>query len=200
MEKQYEGMTDEQICVCAQADQEDAMDYLLEKYKSLVLKKSHTYYLMGGENEDLVQEGMIGLMKAIRSFEPHMNSSFASYAELCVSRQIYTAVKTAARNKHRPLNSYVSLYEPAEEGETDSVLLDTLYEEDAGPEELFLIKEAQQRLHGELYDHLSKYEKKVFDLFLEGYSSRQIAQALDKSEKSVDNAISRIKTKVRELE
>ncbi len=199
MDNRFDQMTDEQICQCIQEGEKAGIDYLLNKYKSMVKKKARQLYLIGGESDDLIQEGMIGLMKAIWDYKPQETVSFGAFAQICVSRQIYSAVRAAQRKKHQPLNSYVSLYEPAEDGENAPVLMDTLSEEGAGPEDSFFIKENREQAWQRLLDVLSPFEKKVLDLFMEGQSYGQIAMVLNKNEKSVDNAIQRIKKKAQHI-
>lgn len=199
MDCKYDKLTDEQICVYIQEGQKEGIDYLLNKYKGLVKQKARPFYLIGGESDDLIQEGMIGLMKAIRDYEPGGSMSFSGFAKLCISRQIVSAVRASQRKKHQPLNSYISLYEPAEDDENAPVLIDVLSENSAGPEDSFFIKENRELIWQQLYEALSPMERKVLDLFMEGKSYTQIAKQLNKDEKAVDNAISRIKRKAARL-
>lgn len=200
MESQFDKMTDEQICACIQGGQSDGLDYLLNKYKGLVKQRARSFYLIGGESDDLIQEGMIGLMKAVWDYKPDFVAPFSSFAQLCISRQLFTAVRVSQRQKHQPLNSYVSLYEPAEDDENAPVLLDTLVESGAGPEDFYFMKANRALIWQQLYETLSPMEKRVLELFIEGQSYAQIAQKLNKNEKSVDNAISRIKKKARQFQ
>lgn len=195
MESQFDRMSDEQICSCIQDGKKEGIDYLLNKYKGLVKQKARPFYLIGAESDDLIQEGMIGLMKAIWDYKPDFEMTFAGFAKLCISRQILSAVKASQRKKHQPLNSYVSLYEPAEDNENAPVLLDTLSEHRAGPEDSYFMKESRELIWQQLYETLSPMERKVLDLFMEGLSYGQIAKKLNKDEKAVDNAVSRIKKK-----
>lgn len=200
MDSRFERMTDEQICACIQSGQKEGIDFLLNKYKSLVKQKARPFYLIGAESDDLIQEGMIGLMKAIWDYKPESGQTFAGFARLCISRQILSAVRASQRKKHQPLNSYISLYEPAEDQENAPVLMDTLSEQGAaGPEDFYFMKENRELIWQRLYARLSPMEKKVLDLFMEGLSYAQIAHLLNKDEKSVDNAISRIKKKAARL-
>ncbi len=200
MDSQFNEMTDEQICRCIQQGQTAGIDYLLNKYKGMAKKKARQFYLIGGESDDLIQEGMIGLMKAIWDYDPDIGTDFAGFAQLCMIRQISSAVRAAQRQKHQPLNSYVSLYEPADDDENAPVLMDTLSESGAGPEDSFFIKENRERARQRLLDALSPLEKKVLDLFMEGQSYSQIARQLNKNEKAVDNAIQRIRKKAEVLQ
>lgn len=200
MDSQFNEMTDEQICRCIQQGQTAGIDYLLNKYKGMAKKKARQFYLIGGESDDLIQEGMIGLMKAIWDYDPDIGTDFAGFAQLCMIRQISSAVRAAQRQKHQPLNSYVSLYEPADDDENAPVLMDTLSENGAGPEDSFFIKENRERARQKLLDVLSPLEKKVLDLFMEGQSYSQIARQLNKNEKAVDNAIQRIRKKAEALQ
>ena len=200
MDSQFNEVTDEQICRCIQQGQTAGIDYLLNKYKGMAKKKARQFYLIGGESDDLIQEGMIGLMKAIWDYDPDIGTDFAGFAQLCMIRQISSAVRAAQRQKHQPLNSYVSLYEPADDDENAPVLMDTLSESGAGPEDSFFIKENRERARQRLLDALSPLEKKVLDLFMEGQSYSQIARQLNKNEKAVDNAIQRIRKKAEALQ
>src|SRR5699024_11176835 len=154
----FNEMTDEQICRCIQQGQTAGIDYLLNKYKGMAKKKARQFYLIGGESDDLIQEGMIGLMKAIWDYDPDIGTDFAGFAQLCMIRQISSAVRAAQRQKHQPLNSYVSLYEPADDDENAPVLMDTLSENGAGPEDSFFIKENRERARQKLLDVLSPLE------------------------------------------
>lgn len=199
MDSRFDKMSDEQICYWIQDGQKEGIDYLLNKYKWLVKQSARPFYLIGGESDDLIQEGMIGLMKAIWDYKPDSGIGFAGFARLCINRQIMSAVKASQRKKHQPLNSYISLYEPAENDENAPVLLDILSEHQAGPEDSYFMKENRELIWQQLYEILSPLEKKVLDLFMEGLSYGQIARQLNKDEKSVDNAVSRIKKKAGRL-
>ena len=173
-------------------------DYIMDKYKHVVRKKAKAMYLLGGENDDLIQEGMIGLFKAVRDYDETQEASFYSFAELCISRQIYTAIKLSQRQKHMPLNSYISLYSQGEDNEEDrqTPLIDQLQTlKDNNPEELFLDKEYFSVMEQELKQKLSDLESRVLHLHLMGEDYRSIARLLDKSPKSIDNALQRIKQK-----
>jgi RNA polymerase sporulation-specific sigma factor len=195
-------MTDEQLLCDYKNGNQEIMDYLMVKYKSMVRKKARAMYLLGGENEDLIQEGMIGLIKAVRDFDVTQKTSFSSFAELCVSRQMYSAIESSNRKKHLPLNSYVSLYEDSEEvGEGRSLpLIDTIESsKENDPEVLYFGKEYTEAFAEQLKELLSPLENHVLYLHLMGTDYRTIAELLGKSPKSVDNALQRIKTKAQKI-
>ena len=198
----YDRMTDEQLLCDYNNGNQEIMDYLMVKYKSMVRKKARAMYLLGGENEDLIQEGMIGLIKAVRDFDETQKTSFSSFAELCVSRQMYSAIEASNRKKHLPLNSYVSLYEDSEqEGEGRSLpLIDTIESsKENDPEVLYFGKEYTEAFAEQLKELLSPLENHVLYLHLMGTDYRTIAELLGKSPKSVDNALQRIKTKAQKI-
>ena len=198
----YDRMTDEQLLCDYKNGNQEIMDYLMVKYKSMVRKKARAMYLLGGENEDLIQEGMIGLIKAVRDFDETQKTSFSSFAELCVSRQMYSAIEASNRKKHLPLNSYVSLYEDSEqEGEGRSLpLIDTIESsKENDPEVLYFGKEYTEVFAEQLKELLSPLENHVLYLHLMGTDYRTIAELLGKSPKSVDNALQRIKTKAQKI-
>lgn len=198
----YDRMTDEQLLCDYKNGNQEIMDYLMVKYKSMVRKKARAMYLLGGENEDLIQEGMIGLIKAVRDFDVTQKTSFSSFAELCVSRQMYSAIEASNRKKHLPLNSYVSLYEDSEQvGEGRSLpLIDTIESsKENDPEVLYFGKEYTEAFAEQLKELLSPLENHVLSLHLMGTDYRTIAELLGKSPKSVDNALQRIKTKAQKI-
>lgn len=198
----YDRMTDEQLLCDYKNGNQEIMDYLMVKYKSMVRKKARAMYLLGGENEDLIQEGMIGLIKAVRDFDVTQETSFSSFAELCVSRQMYSAIEASNRKKHLPLNSYVSLYEDSEQvGEGRSLpLIDTIESsKENDPEVLYFGKEYTEAFAEQLKELLSPLENHVLYLHLMGTDYRTIAELLGKSPKSVDNALQRIKTKAQKI-
>lgn len=198
----YDRMTDEQLLCDYKNGNQEIMDYLMVKYKSMVRKKARAMYLLGGENEDLIQEGMIGLIKAVRDFDVTQKTSFSSFAELCVSRQMYSAIEASNRKKHLPLNSYVSLYEDSEQvGEGRSLpLIDTIESsKENDPEVLYFGKEYTEAFAEQLKELLSPLENHVLYLHLMGKDYRTIAELLGKSPKSVDNALQRIKTKAQKI-
>ena len=195
-------MTDEQLLCDYKNGNQEIMDYLMVKYKFMVRKKARAMYLLGGENEDLIQEGMIGLIKAVRDFDVTQKTSFSSFAELCVSRQMYSAIEASNRKKHLPLNSYISLYEDSEqEGEGRSLpLIDTIESsKENDPEVLYFGKEYTEAFAEQLKELLSPLENHVLYLHLMGTDYRTIAELLGKSPKSVDNALQRIKTKAQKI-
>ena len=198
----YDRMTDEQLLCDYKNGNQEIMDYLMVKYKFMVRKKARAMYLLGGENEDLIQEGMIGLIKAVRDFDVTQKTSFSSFAELCVSRQMYSAIEASNRKKHLPLNSYISLYEDSEqEGEGRSLpLIDTIESsKENDPEVLYFGKEYTEAFAEQLKELLSPLENNVLYLHLMGTDYRTIAELLGKSPKSVDNALQRIKTKAQKI-
>ena len=193
----YQPMTDEQVVeLCHQGDSE-AEEYLLNKYKNFVRAKARSYFLIGADHEDIVQEGMIGLYKAIRDFKPEKLSSFRAFAELCITRQIITAIKTATRQKHIPLNSYVSLNKPLYDEESDRTLLDVIMEgRISDPEELIINRENLGNIHNKINEVLSSLEQEVLQAYLDGKSYQEIADALGRHVKSIDNALQRVKRKL----
>ena len=198
----YDRMTEEQLLCDYKNGNQEIMDYLMVKYKFMVRKKARAMYLLGGENEDLIQEGMIGLIKAVRDFDVTQKTSFSSFAELCVSRQMYSAIEASNRKKHLPLNSYISLYEDSEqEGEGRSLpLIDTIESsKENDPEVLYFGKEYTEAFAEQLKELLSPLENHVLYLHLMGTDYRTIAELLGKSPKSVDNALQRIKTKAQKI-
>ena len=193
----FEGMTDEEIALLAQNGCDDAQEFLLNKYKNFVRSKARSYFLIGADHEDIVQEGMIGIFKAIRDFKEDKLSSFRAFAELCVTRQIITAIKTATRQKHIPLNSYVSLNRPIYDEESDRTLMDVISEAPmAGPEELLISREDYSSVESRISEVLSDLEMEVLGLYLEGKSYQEIAEQLHRHVKSIDNALQRVKRKL----
>ena len=193
----YEGMTDEEIALLARDGDEAALEVLLNKYKNFVRSKARSYFLIGADHEDIVQEGMIGLFKAVRDFREDKLASFRAFAELCVTRQIITAIKTATRQKHIPLNSYVSLNRPIYDEESDRTLMDVLSEvQMAGPEELLISQEDYSSVESRISEVLSDLEMEVLNLYLEGKSYQEIAEELGRHVKSIDNALQRVKRKL----
>ena len=199
-ENEYENVRDEELLMQLSAGNDSITDYLCKKYKHLVMKKANALYLIGAEKEDLIQEGMIGLFKAIRDFSPEKESSFYHFAELCITRQMYHAIEASRRLKHAPLNSYVSLSEETNEesGLTLGDMLEGATEQN--PERLLLQQEAYRDFFDHLDTILSPMEKQVCDLYLQGTGYRQIAGDLNKSPKSIDNALQRIRSKIGKLE
>ena len=193
----YANMPDEEVALLAQASDGLALEYLLNKHKSFVRAKASSYFLIGADHEDIVQEGMIGLYKAIRDFRPNKLASFRAFAELCVTRQIITAIKTATRKKHRPLNSYVSLNKPVYDEESERTMLDVVAENISyNPEELFISQEDYSSIEGKMEALLSPLERQVLTLYIEGKSYQEIALELRRHVKSIDNALQRVKKKL----
>ena len=194
--EKYLGMTDEQLIEQLRAGDKNIMDYILNKYKPLVLGKANAMYLIGGDTDDLIQEGMIGLFKAIRDFQPDRESTFFHFAEICITRQLYSAVEASNRKKHVPLNTYVSFY--SQTGEEGKSLAETLPTDDMdNPEQMIIHQENMRTFWEQLKSRLSKMECQVLDEYLKGLNYRQIAEKLEKSPKAIDNALSRIKGKIR---
>ena len=194
----FANMTDEEIVRLAQRDKDGAaLEYLLNKYKNFVRAKARSYFLIGADHEDIVQEGMIGLYKAIRDYREDRLSSFRAFAELCVTRQIITAIKTATRQKHIPLNSYISLNRPIYEEDSDRTLLDVITEDSpSNPEEMLIDREDLSVIEGRIGQMLSDLEKEVLIRYVEGKSYVEISEEMNRHVKSVDNALQRIKRKL----
>ena len=194
--QQFLSMPDEEVVVLAQNGDGQALAYLLNKYKNFVRSKARSYFLIGADHEDIVQEGMIGLYKAIRDFQPSRLASFRSFAELCVKRQIITAIKAATRQKHVPLNSYVSLNKPLYDEESDRTLLDVIEGRVTNPEDLYISQEDLSRIQNQISEVLSDLERQVLDAFMDGKSYQEIAELLGRHVKSIDNALQRVKRKL----
>lgn len=191
----YQNFTDEQLIKKLREGDVKIMEYILDKYKPLVRKKANAMYLIGGDTDDLIQEGMIGLFKAIRDFREERESSFFHFAELCINRQIYSAVEASNRKKHAPLNSYVSFY--SETGEEGKTVADTLTASELDePEQLVINQENLNMFLEKIKNKLSKMEREVLDDYLSGLNYQQIAEKQGKSPKAIDNALQRIKTKI----
>lgn len=193
----YGDYSDEELIEKLRQGQEDIMDYILEKYKPLVRKRTNAMYLIGGENEDLIQEGMIGLFKAIRDYHSDRDSGFYHFAELCINRQLYTALEASNRKKHIPLNSYVSLSN--QEGEESLQVSEEMIGRSRSPEQMVIEQEVLDEFTRKLMGRLSKLESRVLGLYLDGENYNQIAEELEKSPKSVDNTLQRIRQKIRQL-
>ncbi|MCI9238073.1 RNA polymerase sporulation sigma factor SigH [Lachnospiraceae bacterium 50-23] len=193
----YEHMTDEQLICKLRDGEKTIIDYIMEKYKNMVRKEANAMYLLGGENDDLIQEGMIGLFKAVQDYQPEQDTSFYSFAKLCITRQMYSAITASKRKKHSPLNSYISLYEKRED---DSSLIDTMEAgRQSNPEELLVSREHAALLESRLEESLSDLENRVLYLHLLGTDYKTIARLLDKSPKTIDNALQRIKNKTEKI-
>jgi RNA polymerase sporulation-specific sigma factor len=189
--------TDEELALLAQGGNEDASEYLIRKYKDEVRGKCHLYFMMGADNDDIIQEGMIGLFKAIMSYDRTREAAFKTFAELCVNRQIITAVKRAGRQKHSPLNTSVSIHNPLDGNESGKSIADTLRDkDDLNPEELLLLKEEMDYLEVNGREIFSDLELKVWNEYRQGRSYTQIAENIGRNAKAIDNAIQRMRKKV----
>lgn len=193
----FEDRLDEEVVIEAQKRNVRAQEYLINKYKNFVKAKAKSYFLIGADKEDIYQEGMIGLYKAIRDFKADRLSSFRAFAENCVTRQIITAIKTATRQKHIPLNTYISLNKPIYDEESDRTLLDVLSgAKITDPEELVISREEVISIQNEIGEVLSELEMEVLMSYLDGKSYQEIACDLDRHAKSIDNALQRVKRKL----
>lgn len=199
--EKYKDKTDEEIILALKDDEDSAaVDYIMNKYKNLVRKKAGSMFILGADREDLIQEGMIGLFKAIRDYDYGRDASFATFAELCVSRQMYSAIQASARKKHAPLNGYISIYAKREgaEEESDISLEDVL---EAGsdfiPEQHVIDQENLLDLEEAIERELSPLERQVLDLYVTGMSVKEISAVLSRDEKSTDNAMQRIRHKLK---
>lgn len=191
------GKKDEEIIVMVRGGNDRALEYLLCKYQNFVKAKAKSYFLIGADKEDIYQEGMIGLFKAVRDYKDDKLASFKVFAELCITRQIITAVKTATRQKHIPLNTYISLNKPIYDEESDRTLLDILSGiKVSDPEELIIDREEMANIENKIGEVLSSLEMEVLNLYLDGKSYQEIACDLDREAKSIDNALQRVKRKL----
>ena len=203
MEKEYGNSSDEELILRLRDGEEAITDYIMDKYKNMVRSKAKSMYILGADREDLIQEGMIGLFKAVRDYDTGRDASFFTFADLCVSRQMYTAIQAAGRQKHMPLNTYVSLYADGADGEdglreAERGLLESAASRlEQNPEELLIDRENVKRLEEVMEKELSSFEKQVLDLYLTGMKYSQIARVLGKDDKSTDNALQRIKAKLK---
>ncbi|MBU4440526.1 MAG: RNA polymerase sporulation sigma factor SigH [Acetobacterium sp.] len=192
-----EKISEAEIVNRAQQGDKDAEEFLLEKYRKNVLIRARSYYLVGGDNEDLIQEGMIGLLKAIWDFRPDREAQFATFANLCIERQIQTAISSANRQKHMPLNNSVSIYAAVSEEEPQNIIIDRLAAKQSVEPGVELIKEEElEQLMIDVKRELSGFEKKVLSYYIQGASYYEISRVLDCSNKSVDNALQRIRKKI----
>ena len=195
--KKFENMSDEEVVALAQNGDDYAFEYMIVRFKPLVRNRARSYFLIGADQEDLIQEGTIGLFKAIRDFDPDKLTNFRGFADLCVVRQLITAIKTATRQKHGPLNSYVSLNKPLFNEESDRTLIDIMVENNTqNPEDMMISQENMQSFKKQVEKLLSPFEQKVLAAYLEGKSYQEIAQSLNKHSKSIDNALQRVKKKL----
>jgi RNA polymerase sporulation-specific sigma factor len=195
--KNYKHLEDEQLVELVHQGDGDALDFLIHKYQNFVRAKARSYFLVGADREDIIQEGMIGLYKAVRDFKGDKLSSFKAFAELCITRQMITAIKTATRQKHIPLNSYVSLDRPIYDDESDRTLMDVISGTKAmDPEELIVNREEVDDIEVKMTELLSDLERKVLALYLDGRSYQEISEELNRHVKSIDNALQRVKRKL----
>lgn len=201
----YAVFTDEELIDRLRDGDAQITDYIMDKYKNLVRKKAKSMYILGADNDDLIQEGMIGLFKAVRDYDAGRDASFYTFADLCISRQMYNAVQASRREKHAPLNTYISLYADITEAESDRngngsgmKLVNTIASAvETNPEQLMIDRENVADIEAMIEKELSSFEKQVLDLYLTGMSYSQIARVLSRDEKSTDNALQRLKSKLR---
>lgn len=196
----YSAYTDEELILRLRDGEEAIMDYILNKYKNLVRKYARNMYILGAEEQDLIQEGMIGLFRAIKDYDSGRDASFFTFADLCISRKMYNAIEASKREKHTPLNNYISLYSSNDEDNKDgkTIFMDLLSAgEISNPENLLIDKENVERIESLVEQELSPFEKQVFDLYITGMKYVQIAKVLGRDEKSTDNALQRIKSKLK---
>lgn len=203
MNKVYEKCSDEELIVRLRDGESAITDYIMEKYKNLVRSKAKSMYILGADREDLIQEGMIGLFKAVRDYDTGRDASFFTFADLCVSRQMYTAIQAAGRQKHAPLNTYVSLYagtfegDSMDKGEEGELINSVISRSERNPEEVLIDRENVELIERAIDKELSSFEKQVLDLYLTGMKYSQIAKVLGRDDKSTDNALQRIKSKLK---
>ena len=203
MKKNYEECSDEELILRLRDGEGAITDYIMDKYKNLVRSKAKSMYILGADRDDLIQEGMIGLFKAVRDYDIGRDASFFTFAELCVSRQMYTAIQAAGRQKHTPLNTYISLYAGSADQDVDGrdgeweLSGSLLSQPERNPEDLLIDRENVERLEKTIEKELSSFEKQVLDLYLTGMKYSQIARVLGRDEKSTDNALQRIKSKLK---
>ena len=200
LDREYTRYSDEELIVRLRDGEDSITEYLMNKYKNLVRSKAKSMYILGADSEDLIQEGMIGLFKALRDYDSGRDASFLTFADLCVSRQMYTAVQASRRQKHIPLNTYISLYGVAAmDRDDEQENLENVLTAHVGqsPEEVLIDRENMVQLEKTIEQELSGFEKQVLDLYLTGMGYQQIAKVLGKDDKSTDNALQRIKTKLK---
>lgn len=197
MNRDLNTLNDEELVKLINSGCSEAEEILFHRYKNCVRSKARTYFLIGADSDDIVQEGMIGLYKAVRDFNPNKNISFKTFAELCITRQILTAIRTANRNKHSPLNAYISINSPAFGDDSDTTFSGIISNNRiSNPEDIYILEETMKEQRLEISKKLSSFEKSVLDCYIEGCSYDEISVRLDKSTKSIDNALQRIKKKL----
>ncbi len=206
MNENYEKCSDEELIVRLRDGESAITDYIMDKYKNLVRSKARSMYILGADREDLIQEGMIGLFKAVQDYDTGRDASFFTFADLCISRQMYTAVQAAGRQKHAPLNTYISLYAGGAEDsgvmtrdEDGGLINSVISKSERSPEEVLIDKENVELLEKAIDKELSSFEKQVLDLYLTGMKYSQIAKVLGRDDKSTDNALQRIKSKLKRV-
>lgn len=195
----YSVMTDEKLIELSRDGKDEVIDYLLDKYKGLVRRKARTMFLVGGDTDDLIQEGMIGLYKAVRDYDVRKEASFLTFANLCIDRQIYSAINASSRKKHSPLNSYISfpLLNFLNDNVTNELYMDKQNVNHRNPEDLYIDMENVLHIEHMLEKELSAFEYEVLKMYIDGADYIEIAERMDKKPKSIDNAIQRIKKKVK---
>lgn len=197
---EFEKMSENDIINLAQNKEDSAMEYLLEKYKPLVRQKTRKLFLIDGDKDDLIQEGMIGLFKAVRDYQAGKDAAFSTFADLCISRQLYSAIKKSNRLKNQPLNSYISIYSDefndADELAGDRTVISSGSDNIANPEAIVIDRESAVDMQNQMFDKLSKMEREVLKRYLDGMTYQEIAADMEKSPKSIDNALQRIKGKI----
>ncbi len=200
MQKNLNTLSDEELVLLSVNGDIDAEEIIFHRYKNYVKSKARTYYLIGADNDDIVQEGMIGLYKAVRDFNPDKNITFKAFADVCITRQILTAIRTANRNKHTPLNASISINAPVFNDDSGTTFLNIIQGSSiSNPEELYIIDESLKEIKKEISKKLSGFENHVLELYLDGLSYVEISEKIDKSIKSVDNALQRIKKKLMDM-
>lgn len=196
--KEFSDFTDEELIIRYRDGDKQIMDYLMDKYKHVVRSKASRMFILGADKDDLIQEGMIGLFKAVRDYDSGRDASFLTFADLCVSRQMYTAIQAANRKKHLPLNSYISLYKNSEDEILEGQLIGAIRDfSEQNPEEILIDRENVEALQTIIDQELSTFERQVLELSMTGMGYIDIARLLGKDPKSTDNALNRVKTKIR---
>ncbi|MBQ1171056.1 MAG: RNA polymerase factor sigma-70 [Lachnospiraceae bacterium] len=196
--KKYSEYSDEELIIRYREGEQQIVDYLMEKYKNVVRSKAGRMFILGADKDDLIQEGMIGLFKAVRDYDSGRDASFYTFADLCVSRQMYTAIQAANRKKHSPLNSYISLYKNQEETDMEGELIGAIQNSsERNPEEILIDRENVEAIEKIIEHDLSAFEREVLELSMTGMNYQEIARLLGKDPKSTDNALNRVKTKIK---
>ncbi len=200
MQNNLDTLNDEQLVLLSAEGNAEAEETIFNRYKNYVKSKARTYYLIGADNDDIVQEGMIGLYKAVRDFNPQKNITFKTFADVCITRQILTAIRTANRNKHTPLNASISMNAPVFDDDSSTTIMNLIQNVAvSNPEEIFIVDESLKEIKNAISKKLSAFENDVLEYYLEGMSYTEISAAMSKSIKSVDNALQRIKKKLMDM-